>query len=244
MIRGLIRLSRLGNWACVLLVPVVVFSVLRSVDAQTRFMYLSGQSVHPAFEGWWPNPDGSFTLWFGYMNSNWQEEFNVEVGADNYFSVTAPGELNDLEADAMVSSDVDQGQPTHFYPRRNPFLFTVEVPADFGEKELVWTLTTHGRKNRVYASLRADYRMDTQVMSTEVGGSFGSLDDRLRENKPPDLSVEGDMHRTIKVGEPMELVAHAMDPDDFPPRSERGRLPENLEELYSTRGVGSVVVSG
>jgi len=244
MIRGLIRLSRLGNWACVLLVPVVIFSVLRGVDAQTRFMYLSGQSVHPAFEGWWPNPDGSFTLWFGYMNSNWQEEFNVEIGADNYFSVTAPGELNDLEADAMVSADVDQGQPTHFYPRRNPFLFTVEVPADFGEKELVWTLTTHGRKNRVYASLRADYRMDTQVMSTEVGGSFGSLDDRLRENKPPDLSVEGGMHRTIKVGEPMELVAHAMDPDDFPPRSERGRLPENLEELYSTRGVGSVVVSG
>ena len=87
------------------------------------------------------------------MNSNWQEEFNVEIGADNYFSVTAPGELNDLEADAMVSADVDQGQPTHFYPRRNPFLFTVEVPADFGEKELVWTLTTHGRKNRVYASL-------------------------------------------------------------------------------------------
>ena len=81
-------------------------------------------------------------------------------------------------------------------------------------------------------------------MSTEVGGSFGSLDDRLRANKPPDLSVEGGMHRTIKVGEPMELVAHAMDPDDFPPRSERGRLPENLEELYSTRGVGSVVVSG
>ena len=122
MIRGLIRLSRLGNWACVLLVPVVIFSVLRGVDAQTRFMYLSGQSVHPAFEGWWPNPDGSFTLWFGYMNSNWQEEFNVEIGADNYFSVTAPGELNDLEADAMVSADVDQGQPTHFYPRRNPFL--------------------------------------------------------------------------------------------------------------------------
>ena len=76
MIRGLIRLSRLGNWACVLLVPVVVFSVLRSVDAQTRFMYLSCQSVHPAFEGWWPNPDGSVTLWFGYMNSNWQEELN------------------------------------------------------------------------------------------------------------------------------------------------------------------------
>jgi hypothetical protein len=29
----------------------------------------------------------------------------------------------------------DQGQPTHFYPRRNPFLFRIRVPADL-EKEL------------------------------------------------------------------------------------------------------------
>ena len=40
-------------------------------DAQTRFMYLSGQGVSPAYEGWMPNADGSFTMVFGYMNSNW-----------------------------------------------------------------------------------------------------------------------------------------------------------------------------
>jgi hypothetical protein len=213
-------------------------------DAQTRFMYLKGQSVHPAYEGWWPNSDGSFTLWFGYMNSNWQEEFDVAVGPDNYFSVSEPGELNDFERDLLVESNLDQGQPTHFYPRRNPFLFTIDLPADFGEKELVWTLTTHGRKNRVFASLRPDYRMDTQVMSTEVGGAFGSLDDRLRDNQPPTLSVEGDRLRAVQVGEAVTLVVHADDPDNFPPRSDRGRPPENLEQLYSTRGVGSVVVSG
>ena len=144
----------------------------------------------------------------------------------------------------MTPAEIDQGQPTHFYPRRNPFLFTIRVPADFGEQELVWTLTTHGRKNRVYASLRADYRMDPQVMSTEVGGAFGSLNDRLRTNLPPELTVEGDMHRHVKVGEPVQLVAFANDPDNFPPRSERSRVPENLDQLYSTRGVGSSVVSG
>ena len=218
--------------------------IVQRLEAQTRFMYLRGQSVHPAFEGWWPNEDGSYTLWFGYMNSNWEEQFDVPIGPDNYFALTGPGELNDIEVDKIVASDVDQGQPTHFYPRRNPFLFTVEVPADFGDKELVWTLTTHGTRNRVYASLRPDYSMDTQVLSTEVGGAFGSLDDRLRENQPPHLSVEGNVRRTVRVGEPLTLTAHAEDPDNYPPRSERGRAPKTLDELYSTQGVGSAVVSG
>ena len=217
---------------------------VQGVDAQTRFMFLKGQSVHPAFEGWWPNEDGSFKMWFGYMNSNWEEEFDVPTGPDNYFVVTEPGALDDIELDSIVASEIDRGQPTHFYPRRNPFLFTIDVPADFGEQELVWTLTTRGRKQRVYASLRPDYRMDTQVMSTEVGGAFGSLDDRLRTNLPPILEIEGDAHRSVRVGEPVRLVAFSEDPDDFPPRTDRRRPPKNLEELYSTRGVGSVVISG
>ena len=86
--------------------------------------------------------------------------------------------------------------------------------------------------------------MDPQVISTEVGGAFGSLDDRLRTNLPPDLEVEGDLRRTVRVGESLRLVALAEDPDDFPPRSERGGPPESLEELYSPDAAGSVVVSG
>ena len=228
----------------VALVAIVAVCMVHSADAQTRFMFLKGQSVHPAFEGWWPNDDGSYTLWFGYMNSNWEEEFDVPIGPNNYFALTEPGALDDIEVDAIVESAIDHSQPTHFYPRRNPFLFTVVVPADFGEQELVWTLTTRARKQRVYASLRPDYRMDPQVMSTEVGGSFGSLDDRLRTNMPPTLKVDGEMHRSVRVGEPVSLVAFAEDPDDFPPRSNRRRPPKNLDELYSTSGVGSVVVSG
>ena len=237
-------LPRRGRRLLLALVALAVLLVFQGADAQTRFMYLSGQSIHPAFEGWWPNEDGSFTLWLGYMNSNWEEEFDVPIGPDNYFAFTEPRGLDDLERDAYDPSEADQGQPTHFYPRRNPFLFTIRVPEDFGEREVVWTLTTHDRTNRAFASLRPDYRMDTQVMSTEVGGAFGSLDDRLRANLPPDLSVEGDVHHRLRVGEPLTLVAFAEDPDDFPPRSERGGPPENLEELYSTAGVGSSVVSG
>ena len=127
--------------------------------AQTRFSFNSGQPLEPAYEGWMENKDGSFTLYFGYQNTNWQQEFDIPVGADNSFS---PG-------------PADQGQPTHFYPRRNPFLFTLVVPRDFGKKELVWTLTANGVTRKAYASLKDDYLIDPQVISTEVGGDNGNL---------------------------------------------------------------------
>ena len=189
--------------------------------------------MSPAYEGWWQNEEGGYTLFFGYMNSNWEQEFNISVGPHNYFTLTEAGGLDDLELEALAPSTADQGQPAHFYPRRNPFLFTVRAPADFGDKEWVWTLTTQGQTKRAYGLLSSDYRMDPQVMSTEVGGNFGSLDDRLRTNIPPELEVEGDEHRSIRTGEPLTLVALASDPDNYPPRrANRGGPPSTLDQLY------------
>ena len=148
------------------------------------------------------NADGSYTLYFGYMNTNWQQEFNIPIGPDNRFE---PG-------------DPDLGQPTHFYPRRNPFLFTVTVPADFGDKELVWTLTANGQTRKAYAYLKGDYEIDKQVISTEVGGDNGSLADELRTNEPPEMKVEGAPTRTVKVGQALSLAAIAGDPDNLPAR--------------------------
>jgi len=187
----------------------LVTSVPRVIATQTRFMYSSGQSVSPSYEGWWPNDDGSVTMFFGYMNSNWLEEFDVPVGPHNTIDPGGP----------------DQGQPTHFYPRRNPFLFTIRVPADFGKKELVWTLTTNGRTERAYASLKSDYQIDKQVISTEVGGDFGSLRDELRTNIPPELKIEGELRRSVKAGEPLTLVAYAHDPDNIPARRAPAKPP-------------------
>src|SRR6185295_3136367 len=46
----------------------------------------------------------------------------------------------------------------------------------------------------------------------------GSLRDELRTNIPPVLKVEGDVRRSIKVGEELRLVAFAKDPDNIPAR--------------------------
>ena len=111
----------------------------RSDDVWLSPSYTSGQPVSPAFEGWEQDADGSKYFVFGYMNKNWEEELDVEIGTANGF---APG-------------DADRGQPTHFLPRRNRFVFRVAVPKGFTEKdELVWTLTTQGRTTKAYASLR------------------------------------------------------------------------------------------
>ena len=185
-----------------LLAAMAALLLLQTAAAQTRFTYSKGQSVSPSYEGWTPNEDGSFTLYFGYMNSNWLEEFDVPIGPDNAIEPGGP----------------DRGQPTHFYPRRNPLLFTIRVPKDFGEKELIWTLTTNGVTERAYASLKTDYQINSQVISLEVGGDFGSTRDELRDNIPPDLEVQGAKQRSVKVGEPLILVAIAGDPDNLPPR--------------------------
>jgi hypothetical protein len=190
-------------------VAVAVVASLEFPVAQTRYAFTKGQSVSPAYEGWWPNEDGSFTMFFGYMNSNWDQEFDVPVGPENSIEPGGP----------------DQGQPTHFYPRRNPFLFTLRVPKDFGNKELIWTLTTNGRTERAFASLKTDYQIDKQTISTEVGGDGGSLRDELRTNIPPELKVDGEKRRSVKVGEALTLTAFANDPDNLPARRGAGRGP-------------------
>ena len=93
-------------------------------------------------------PDGAKYFIFGYMNRNWEEELDVPVGPDNGFNI----------------GGADQGQPTHFLPRRNRFVFRVKVPNGFGPKdELIWTLTTHGKTEKAYATLRPDYIVDDVV---------------------------------------------------------------------------------
>jgi hypothetical protein len=172
------------------------------VGAQTRFSYSSGQPLEPAYEGWTKNPDDSYTLFFGYMNTNWLQEFDIPIGSANRFE---PG-------------DADRGQPTHFYPRRSPFLFTIQVPKEFANQEIIWTLTANGQTRKTYASLKNDYEIDKQVISTEVGGDNGSLADALRLNEPPELEVDGPKTRTVKVGQSLTLVATTGDPDNLPAR--------------------------
>lgn len=168
-----------------------LYPVLLSADT-----YQKGQHIEPAFEGWRPNADGTFSFMFGYMNLNWMEEPDVDVGEKNSFS---PG-------------DQDRGQPTHFLPRRNRFTFEVEVPADWGDRELVWTLTVNGVERKAYATLKPDYLVDNIVIASETGSlGAGTSSPESRANIPPTLELQGESVRTAKAGEKITLITKVLD---------------------------------
>jgi hypothetical protein len=93
----------------------------------------SGQSVTGAFEGWYQNADGTFTLLVGYFNRNQKQTFDIPVGPSNRIEPGGP----------------DQGQPTHFLPRRQWGVFTITVPKDFGDKKLTWTIVANGQPTSI-----------------------------------------------------------------------------------------------
>jgi len=177
-----------------------------SLTAQS-LSYSRGQNVSPAYEGWEEDADGTKYFVFGYMNRNWQEELDVPIGPENTFNI----------------GEADQGQPTHFLPRRNRFVFRVPVPKGFSDKdELIWTLATRGKVERAYASLRTDYKMDDVVRASETGAlGAGSSSPEIRANKPPKLEVQGRKSLTAKVGETVTLSAVVTD-DGIPKRRGSG----------------------
>ena len=182
--------------ASVLLLVCLLSSAPQGAEAQ-RLSYSKGQPVYPAYEGWERNSDGSVDMLFGYMNENWEQELEIPVGSDNSFS---PGPQ-------------DQGQPTHFLPRRNRYVFKVRVPAGFGEDdELVWTLLANGQEYRAYGTLREDLYTDNIVIMSETGAlGAGTSSPEIRANVPPEIELEGGVERSARVGEALTLAVVVTD---------------------------------
>jgi hypothetical protein len=122
----------------------------------------SGQSVTPAYEGWYRNADGTISLLLGYFNRNLKQEVDVPVGPDNRVDPGGP----------------DRGQPTHFLTHRQWGMFTIVVPGNFPEKMLTWTLVTNGRTMTVPMTLNKDYEISP-------------LKDPALGNTPPVVQIDG-----------------------------------------------------
>lgn len=185
---------------------VLSLALTPSADAQ-QMRYMSGQNVVPVYEGWERNPDGTFTMVFGYMNRNYEEEVDVPVGADNRFEPVEP----------------DQGQPAHFYPRRQQFMFKVRVPKDWGQKDLVWTLTSHGKTEKAFGTLTPFWEIDNRVYQQNRGGP-GDLNE---PDVAPQVSLVGPAQRTVTAGEPVALDVQVSDdglPTFKPSRSGSGSV--------------------
>ena len=151
-----------------LVVAVCSFPVLaqQSTSQLANLHHWSGQAIAPVYEGFDINPDGSYNMWFGYMNRNYEEEVDIPLGAENTFE---PGG--------------DRGQPTHFKTRRHKDVFKVTVPKDFGNQTLVWKLSAHGRTDQVIATLKPVWQIE-RLRTTRGGNS-----EQVSSNLPPVVDV-------------------------------------------------------
>jgi hypothetical protein len=190
--------------ALILLVGLIVTAHGQEV-AMSEFKFNSGQSVQPAYEGWTRNPDGSRSMWFGYLNRNWEETPDIAAGPNNGFG----------------AGSEDLGQPTHFLPRRQAFVFKVDVPADWPvDKDLVWTVTANGATLKAFGSLWPVWEIDEQTMSANNGGrtarTFGEP-----LNHPPAIASPLPAQKAV-AGQPLTLVLPVKD-DGLPTPEIRAR---------------------
>ena len=90
-----------------------------------------------------------------------------------------PGSENSVEP-----GDPDKGQPTYFLPRRQRWAYRLRVPADFGNKEVTWTLTAHGHTEKAYGNLLAAEEINDRVVSSNGNFNPGEGD----PNEPPSIT--------------------------------------------------------
>jgi hypothetical protein len=187
-----------------------------------------GASISPAYEGWFANPDGSFSMLLGYYNRNSKEALDIPVGPNNKIE---PG-------------PVDQGQPTYFETGRQWGVLVVKVPKDFGKKTVTWTITANGETQAIPFTLNNAYNI---APMKEIG----------MNNEPPKLAFTAGGPKfqgpptaiattvTGKVKTPVALNVWVEDPKGRgqEPGAGRGRggTPSVATvSLHKYRGPGSV----
>ena len=156
----------------------------------------SGLNVYPAFEGWYQNADGTYTLLIGYYNRNKKQLLDVPIGPQNRIEPGGP----------------DQGQPTHFLVGRGWGTTAIKVPKDFGDKKLTWTLTTNGKTVQGIFGLTKGYQiepfLDAAMGNTPPTLKFAPTDKGVHGPPPPLAEAKA---VTGTVGAPVALTVWASD---------------------------------
>lgn len=188
---------------------------------------VSGASVTAAFEGWFRNPDGTFSLLIGYYNRNQTQEVDVPIGPGNQIQPSGP-------------HGPDWGQPTHFRTGRQWGMFAIKVPADFGQQRLTWTIVANGQTTSVPFYLHPDYEI-SPLQEAAVGNTPPLL--AFDERGP---TVQGPLammvERTTTLAQPLTLTAWLSDDVKF--TSSSGLPPRDVTPVTITwtkyRGPGAV----
>ncbi len=175
----------------------------------------AGQSITGAFEGWFRNPDGTYSLLFGYFNRNQKQQLDIPIGPNNRIEPGGP----------------DRGQPTHFLVGRQWGMFTVRAPANFGEGRLTWTIVAHGKTTVIPARLHTDYEI-SPFIEEAIGNTPPAL--RFEEKGPSGQGPPGPgAERRTRLGTPLPLALWVS--DDTKLTTGSGARPKNLGAAVTVR---------
>jgi hypothetical protein len=215
-------MGRILRRAAVAFIPLLIAAPIQAQSLTP--IRPSGQTVTPVYEGWYRNPDGTYSLSFGYFNRNSQETLEIPVGADNAIS---PGAAN-------------QGQPTSFAPRRHWGVFTVTVPANFGDrKKVTWTLKHRGDTVAMSGSLDPLWQID--ALEGEAGANNTPpvlrIGDSPKEGRGPGGVTSPVMRGS--VGVPLQVSIWAQDDG----RSAAATAPPVTLTWFKHQGPGDVTFS-
>jgi hypothetical protein len=194
----------------------------------------SGQSVTAAFEGWFPNADGTFSILFGYLNRNAKQELDIPVGPANQM------ELSGYTGSDRALSSPDQGQPTHFLTGRQWGIFTVTVPKDFGAAKMIWRITANGATTQVPGNLATLWQLNPfQDANGNTPPWIGFEESGPFVNGPKGHSEP----QTARVGEPLPLPLWVADDASVIPGATRPRTAPVTLFWSKFRGPGPVAFS-
>ncbi len=156
----------------------------------------TGQTVTPAYDGWYENEDGSISVLFGYYNRNTEEILNIPVGSGNRI-IGMPDEVS------------DQGQPTIFESGRHWGVFAVRLPAG-SRDEVVWHLENQGKTFHIPGNLHVNY-----IIDAISGDASDNLPPQIRfeEDGPAGRGPAGIVADALqaKVGKPVTVKVWAKD---------------------------------
>jgi hypothetical protein len=227
-----IHIKRLCGLTLGFMILAASITTVQAQNPPPRLLTLSpptGLPVLPIMEGWYPNPDGSVTISFGFVNRNTEEAVDIPIGPNNFIE---PAEFNGM-------------QPTHFGVDRQIGAFTVTLPAERRNESIWWHLKTgeHPVAKVPGRAASTAYELDRNQRPQ------GSIEPEawLVEGGPRGAgpgAVVGNIAVPAKVGVPFELKVHTEDKSVRDPQDPRFQKPLTLRTTFIRhQGPGSIVFS-
>lgn len=226
------RLTAAGSLA-VILILIAQVPLAAQVDTRDRRLPLgpnrpAGEAVAPFLEAWYANPDGTYTLSFGYFNFNTEQTLEIPLGPDNRIE---PAEFDGMQptyfpGPTQREREGDMARMAPGYQRHERGVFTVTVPPEYGQGQdsVVWTLRVNEETHKVTARVgpgREPMQLDygpralgsvPPLLSFEEDGETGQHPAGITLDETLTASVDQPLSITVWVTDPSERDEEALGP--------------------------------